>query len=228
VPAVSVYADGRILQPAPPTDHFPGPLLPSITVRDVGPSGAQAIGAAIATAGLDRADASYPAVGVADVGDTIFTVHVEGRTVTTRFGAFGPGGHGPIGPSPDPVRAAAEALLGRLTDASDGWGGSASPPVAYLPTGYRVWIVPGSPQGADPASTPPAVAWPLEPPLASFGEPAQPDRGIAGLRVAAVTGADATTLGPILASATSITPFSSGGAEFTLYVRPLLPDESAD
>jgi hypothetical protein len=42
-----------------------------------------------------------------------------------------------------------------------------------------------------------------------------------------VTGADATTLGPILAAATSITPFSSGGAQFTLFVRPLLPDETA-
>jgi len=33
------------------------------------------------------------------------------------------------------------------------------------------------------------------------------------------------TLAPILSRATSITPFTSGGSAFMLYVRPLLPDE---
>jgi hypothetical protein len=225
VPLVAVYADGRVLLPGPTTEQFPQPLVPSVIVHDFGPAGVAAIRAAVSAAGLDRADASYPAVGVADVGDTVFAVDAAGRTVTTRFGALGPGGHGPVGPTPDPVRAAAETLLARLTDPADSWGGPATEPQAYAAPGFRIWVVPGAPQGADPSLAPAAVAWPLATPLSSFGEPAQPDRGIAGLRVGLATGADADALGPVFSAATQITPFVSGGEQFTLYVRPLLPDE---
>jgi hypothetical protein len=38
-------------------------------------------------------------------------------------------------------------------------------------------------------------------------------------------GKDVAILAPILSRATTLTPFTSGGAAFTLYVRPLLPDE---
>ena len=38
-------------------------------------------------------------------------------------------------------------------------------------------------------------------------------------------GADAVTLGPVLAAANALTAFSSGGNLYTLFVRPLLPDE---
>lgn len=38
-------------------------------------------------------------------------------------------------------------------------------------------------------------------------------------------GAEAETLGPILAGVHSQTPVMSGGMLYTLYVRPLLPDE---
>jgi hypothetical protein len=40
-----------------------------------------------------------------------------------------------------------------------------------------------------------------------------------------VLGADVATLAPVLSHVTSLTPFTSAGAAFTLYVRPLLPDE---
>ena len=62
-------------------------------------------------------------------------------------------------------------------------------------------------------------------PLAAFGSPAVPDRGIPGLRMGVVAGADAVTLGAALAQATQLTAFTSGGRAYTLYARPLLPDE---
>jgi hypothetical protein len=46
-----------------------------------------------------------------------------------------------------------------------------------------------------------------------------------GARFGDVVGADAATLGPLLVSATQITPFTSGGKQWTIVVRPLLPDE---
>ena len=231
LPVVVVYADGRIFTPAPVDAIYPGPLLPVESVRMVGPAGVAAIRAAIAAARLDAGGGTNPGIG-ADAADTVFAVQAGGRLVTTRFPALGMGGHGPGQPgggpggSPDPQRVAALALLTRLTDSSDMWGGTASAGTAYVPTAYRIFVAPGAPVASDPATTQQPVAWPLSTPLASFGKPAVPDRGISGLRVGVVRVADAETLGPVLAAATQVTPFTSGGAEFTLYVTPLLPDEA--
>ena len=231
LPAVVVYADGRILTPAPVDAIYPGPLLPVESVRMVGPAGIAAIRAAVAAARLDAGGGTNPGIG-ADAADTVFAVQADGRLVTTRFPALGVGGHGPGQPgggpggSPDPQRVAALALLDRLTDSTDMWGGTAPAATAYVPTAYRIFVAPGAPIASDPATTQQPVAWPLSTPLASFGKPAVPDRGISGLRVGVVRGADAEALGPVLAAATQVTPFASGGAEYTLYVIPLLPDET--
>lgn len=230
LPVAVVYADGRIFTPAPVDTIYPGPLLPVESVRSVGPAGLSAIRAAIAAASLDAGGGTNPGIG-ADAADTVFAVQAGDRLVTTRFPALGMGGHGPGQPgggpggSADPQREAALALLTRLTDSADMWGAPVAAGAAYFPTAYRVFVAPGAPVASDPATARRPVAWPLSTPLASFGRLAVPDRGITGLRVGVVSGADAATLGPVLASATQITPFTSGGASFTLYVAPLLPDE---
>ena len=195
LPEVVVYADGRILTPAPAPAIYPGPLVPVESVRDVGAAGVAAIRAAITAAGLDAGGGTSPGIG-ADAADTVFAARVGDQTVTTRFPALGGGsrpGAGQPGSSADPRRAAAETLLSRL-----------------------VTMTPGQP-----------AAWPLTTPLASFGRLVQPDRGITGLRVGVVTEADAAKLAPVLAAANQLTAFTSGGASFTLYVSPLLPDELA-
>jgi len=227
VPTISVYADGRIMSPGPVDTMYPGPLLPPVAIKDVGPGGVQAIVAAIKAAGLDKPSADGGG-GNPDTGTTVFVVNLDGTPVTTRIGlGGGPGGPGIPGVgggSPDPSRAAAQQLLDRLNDPGETWG--SSPTTSTLvPTAYRVYVAPGAPAG-DGTTTAPAIAWPLSTPLDAFGVPAVPDRGIAGLRQGAVFGADAVTLGPVLASASAISAFSSGGKLYTLYVRPLLPDEA--
>ncbi|HMA46179.1 MAG TPA: hypothetical protein VKP11_03090 [Frankiaceae bacterium] len=225
VPMVSVYADGRIMTPGPVDAVYPGPLLPPVAVKDVGPAGAQAIIAAIRAAGLDRAGTGG-GIGNPDAATDVFAVSIDGATITSRFHlGGGPGGPGLPGvATPDPSVAAAEDLLTRLTDPSETWG-TASPATSTLtPTAYRIFVAPGAPAG-DGSTTAPAVAWPLATPLDQFGAPAVPDRGITGLRQGAVLGADAATLGPVLAAASALTGFSSGGTLYTLFVRPLLPDE---
>jgi hypothetical protein len=222
---VSVYADGRILTPGAVDAVYPGPLLPPVQIKDVGAAGAQAIVAAIRSAGLDKEGAGG-GIGNPDAATTVFAVNVDGATVTTRFHlGGGPGGPGlPGAASPDPSVAAAGDLLNRLTDQSETWG-VANPVISTLtPTAYRIFVAPGAPVGDLPTSQP-AVAWPLATPLDQFGSAAAPDRGIAGLRQGAVFGADAQTLGPVLAAANALTAFSSGGNLYTLSVRPLLPDE---
>jgi hypothetical protein len=222
VPTVSVYADGRILTPGAVDAVYPGPLLPPVQIKDVGAAGAQAIVAAIRSAGLDKAGAGG-GIGNPDAATTVFAVNVDGTTVTTRFHlGGGPGGPGlPGAASPDPSVAAAGDLLNRLTDQAETWG-VANPVVSTLtPTAYRIFVAPGAPVG-DMLTSEPTVAWPLATPLDQF---AVPDRGIAGLRQGAVFGADAQALGPVLAAANALTAFSSGGNLYTLSVRPLLPDE---
>ncbi len=226
LPAVSAYADGRILTPAPPPAEGPAPLLPGVLVHDVGPAGAAAIVAAIRAAGLDTEAADVGGI-VADTGSTVIAVTLDGRTVTTRLRGSGGGPPGPGGPgagSPDPAAAAAAALVARLEDPGDTWGAPAAPTTTLEPAGFRIFAAPGAPP-ADPSATAPSVAWPLATPLAGFGTPAPADRGIAGLRQGVALGADAVTLAPVLAAASTATGFTSGGTTWTLYVRPLLPDE---
>jgi hypothetical protein len=228
VPTVSVYADGRIMTPGPVDTVFPGPLLPTVAILDVGPSGIAKIVAAIRAAGLDQSSSGGGGGVPGDLGMTVFMVNLDGTPVTTRLvlSGGGPGIPGGLG-SPDPSVAAAKALFDRLTDPTETWGTTNAASSTLAPTAYRVFAAPGAPAGDD-SSAQPAVAWPLATPLAQFGAPAVPDRGIAGLRQGAVFGAEAAILGPVLAKANSQTAFISGGTLYTLYVRPLLPDEVPD
>jgi hypothetical protein len=227
LPIVEVFSDGRILTPGAVDAIFPGPLLSPVDVRNVGPDGATAILAAIQAAGLDKAIAAGPGIP-GDSGSDTFSVTIDGQTIENRLAGGGPatGGHG-AGGSVEPGRAAAFALLDRLLDPAETWGSSPVATSHLQPAGYRVFAIPGGPQ-VDPATPRPPVAWPLATPLATFGAPAIPDRGIAGLRQGVVFGADAATLGPVLNAATSETGFTSGGATWTLAVRVLLPDEISD
>jgi hypothetical protein len=225
LPQVTVLADGRILTPGAVDAIYPGPLLLPVEVRDVGPTGAAAILAAIRAAGLDKAGAGAGGGIPGDTGTTVFLVDVDGAQVTNRLVLGGglPGRPGGAG-SPDPAAAAASDLLSKLMDPSESWGASSAPSTTFAPVGFRVYVAPGAP-ASDGTLTEPTVAWPLSTPLDAFGVAAVPDRGIAGLRQGVTLGADAQALLPILTKANVLTPFSSGGHVFTLYVRALLPDE---
>jgi len=225
LPAVAVYTDGRIMTPGPVDAIFPGPLLSPVLVRDVGLQGVSAILVAIKQAGLDRPATGGPGIP-GDAGTNVFTVVVDGTTTVTRFAGGGPPGPGaPGGPSStDSEQAAAIDLLNRLTDPSETWGGPSAPETPFTPSGYRVFVAPGAPP-TDASTVQKPVAWPLQPGLDEFGTIATPDRGIGGLRQGVILGDDAKTLAPIFARATAITPFTSGGKSYTLFVRALLPDE---
>ncbi len=223
LPTVTVYADGRILTPAVVAAD-PPPLVAAIDVRDVGPAGATAILAAIKDAGLDRPSSAAPGIP-GDFGTNVFTVVVDGATTTTRFAGGGQPGPGLPGRSGggDPAGQAALALLSRLLDPTEDWGATAPHHSVFVPLGYRVFVAPGP--SADPSGSQTPIAWPLAAGLDGFGTPAVPDRGVAGLRQGVVVGADAARLAPVLRSATTLDVFSSGGTSYTLWARPLLPDE---
>ncbi|NLE73019.1 MAG: hypothetical protein GX604_00070 [Actinobacteria bacterium] len=72
-----------------------------------------------------------------------------------------------------------------------------------------------------PDVEPNRLAWPLAG-LDKLGELVAPE----GYRRFVVSGADFETLKPLLAQATQITRWDSGGHEHLLFFRPLLPDEA--
>lgn len=224
LPEVVVYTDGRIFTPAPIPAIYPGFLVQRIAVRSVGAAGAAAIADAIRAAGLDKPTPNAPGI-IADTGTTVVTVELGGETQITHFAGFG-GAPGRPGPSADPAAQAARALLDRLEDSTDWWGAAEGPFDQYVPGAYRIFVAPGGPV-PDPSASQSTVAWPLSMPLDSFGIPAVPDRGIAGLRSGIVSGTDADALVRFVATTNVLQPISSGGKSYTLYVRPLLPDETA-
>ncbi len=222
LPTVVVYTDGRIFTPAPIPEIYPGPLVGGYTVRDVGAAGAVAIADALRAAGLDQPSTDDGGIA-ADTGTTVVTVVLDGQTQTTRISGSGvvPGR-----PGTDPQMTVISELLDRLNDPTDAWGSTATEPTAYVPDAYRIFVAPGAPPADANVPQQPA-AWPLSTPLAEFGTPATPDRGIAGLRSGVVIGDDAAALTPFLAQLNTLTPVTSEGEAYTLYVVPLLPDESA-
>jgi hypothetical protein len=222
-PLVSVYADGRILTPSPIDAIYPSGFSLTYAERDLGPAGATAIITAIKAAGLDKPQTGEGGV-VADTGTTVFAVTIDGVTTTSRF-AGGAGGPGRPGGSGDPEAAAANDLLARLVDESDGWGGASPTQAVYTPTAIRIFAAPGGPM-PDVQVSPSSLAWPLADGLDRFGAPAVPDRGITGLRSGVVFGADLPTVVSFLEKANTLTPVTSGGKAWTIWVRPLLPDES--
>lgn len=247
LPEVVVDSDGRIYTPATPANATATPLVPPVTVRDVGRAGAGRILDAIRAAGLDHEGSGVGVV--ADVGATVFTVVIDGREIVSRFARAGggpgrpggggepggPGGGGPgepgapgasgaPGPSgADGAGAAAFTLLAQLLDPAVTWGTGAAPDTGYVPVGYQVFAAPDT-QAADGSAGVP-VPWPLKAGLATFGTPVAADLGVAGLRTGVVIGDDAATLGTGLAEVTAGSRFSSGGQAYLLWVRPVFPDE---
>jgi hypothetical protein len=217
-----VDQDGKIYAAGFSTDGS-NPLIQIVTVRDVGPAGAEQIMAAIKAAGLDKEE---PSSGpVADAGTSVFTVMIDGEKVVNRFGNSLPGpGHpggnpgGSPGASQDPAQAAYD-LLNRLTDETETWGSASANPTPYTPLGYRLYVAPATDSGA------PTAAWPLSTSLADFGAPVSGEYGVDGLRSGVVIGADAQALGQALENVQAGTELSSGGTNYQVWIRALLPDE---
>ena len=223
LPIVAVYADGRILTPGPVDAIYPGPLLAPVSVRDVGPSGAAAILAAIRQVGLDHPAASGPGIP-GDAGTNVFTVVVDGVTTMSRFRrrpAWPPG-------------------TGRLRRRGARRRACAARPSARSerdmglrrrrprPTTSRRVIGSTSPRAVRRRIRKPAsrlLPGPL--PRRWPNSASQPFR-IAGSQDFGRASRSGTMRRPSGRSSRTrrrITAFTSGGSSFTLSVRPLLPDE---
>jgi hypothetical protein len=224
-PFWSLFGDGTLIVPGPQIEIYPGPALPNLTATQVSEDGIQAILEAARDAGLLDGDANYGDQCIADAATTVFTTDADGQTSVVSAYALDVGEPaGTCGNDKDAdARAKLAAFQAKLTDLQswlpDGSVGSERP---YDPTDMRVYVLPY--QG-DPELPQDPIAWPLDPPLDGFGAPMA--NAPADTRCGVVTGDDLATLLSAARDANGLTPWTSGGTEYQLIFRPLLPDEHA-
>jgi len=224
IPEFSLYGDDSIITPGPQIEIYPPPALPSIQTQPVSEDGVQAILQAAIDAGVDTGVdmTDMGSTMIADAPTTTFTISVNGATNTFAVYALGMGsGDCPKGMAAAEcdARTALSSFVGQLSKL-DGWlpAGSLGEMATYDPTGSRVYV---GDVRHDEQLPQKKAAWPLEPPLASFGD----DTGT-GYRCGVVTGSDWTTLQPVAAGTNELTPWTSDGTSYGLVFRPLLPDET--
>ncbi len=184
----------------------------------------QAILAACREAGLLQNGVDYGAPGVADVGTTTITINAEGTTFTSQIYALGFEDGGNLTMEQQQARAAINELRGKLSDPATLAGAE----LAWEPFDFQALAVYS--RAVDPTVSTDStdiqanhLPWPLAD-LATSGEQVP---NSSGLRKVIVTGDDLETLKPLLDEATQITVWKSGDTDYTLWFRPLLPDEAA-
>lgn len=227
-PTFALLADGSAVTPGPQIEIYPGPALPNMTARRIGPAGLEAILRAAGDAGLLGPSRAIALHGVADAATTTFTLVRDGVTHRISVYALDAAAH-------DPGQSLAQrAQAARLATFRDALGdlprwlpkGSIGPERPYPPSALLAFATPS--QGpkdlpvAPPAEAQRPVVWPLATPLARFG---MPFTGLPGVRCGEVTGPDLQALLPALRGANELTPWRSGGRSYSLVVRPLLPGE---
>jgi hypothetical protein len=225
LPVATIYGDGRVIRPAAQIAVEPGPALPGLQVTMLDSAGVDAVLAKAAEGGLVGADRELRMPTEADPTITAFDIFLDGdrrRTIVESLAEVAPDDPR-LPPKGREERAAMNAIVAMLTDPAASLSGNiVGEDVLYEPTAVRVVIAPAT--GEEPATGEPSTLdWPLAD-LATLGEAV--GGGQAGLRCAAVEGDDWATLKPVVEGADTETRWSSGGVEYTLRFRPLLPGES--
>jgi hypothetical protein len=229
LPIFTLFGDGRVFLPGPQIEIYPPPALPSITVTPIAEPGVQAILRGARDAGLMGPDRHFDLATVTDASTTTFTLVADGGRHETSVYALDPFGGGPDeAPAGVPadqreVRQALAEFQRKLGDLRS-WlpDGSVGEEGLYEPEELRIFVQPGEPPQEPELQQPPA-AWPLDAPLAAFGEPVE---GRPDLRCASIRGEDLPAILPLATTANELTPWTSGAKAYSLVLRPLLPHES--
>jgi len=228
LPSFSLMGDGAAITPGAVPAIYPGPAMAPMFQQTYSGTAIEQILQLAKTDGLlgpSKDHTDLGSIGIADAPTTTIIVVADGQTHTFRFYALGElGGTKPPQMSQAEFDARAGALDFSKKTADTGWlpTGSVGSSQTYEPAAIRVY--PKTYQ-ADPNMTEPAVDWPLSPGLAQFGQPVSGGAG-EPMRCGAVTGSDLATLLPLVQTANQLTPWTSGGKEYTLLFRPMLPDET--
>ncbi len=221
LPTFSLYGDGTVIVPGPTILIYPGPALPNLQMTKLSEQAIQEILSAAKEAGLFQNDFDYGSPGVADVETTTITIRAGGQVYRSSIYALGFEDAGNLTLEQQQARAAVKAFRGKLeglafADQELTWSPYQFSALAVFVRQIDPGYVP------DPTDVQPnRLAWPLGDLATADGEEVIP-----GHRRLVVSGADLDTLRPLLDQATQITVWESGGKEYSLAFRPLLPDEN--
>jgi hypothetical protein len=210
LPVLLVTGDGRVLQPGPVPEIYPGPLVSPVLQRSVTEAGIQDLLALAEQHGL-LADVEYTnPTNIADAPDTVVEIAADGDTYVHRAYALGLAGD-----EQDPARAELAAFVSAATGgAITDWLYADNPElgteVPFVPETYLIQASTAPEQGGDIAPT--LVDWPAE----------------ASVRLADAAdcaAVPASEVGAVFESATQLTYFVDGGVIYQLWVRPQLPGD---
>ena len=166
---------------------------------------------------------------VADVGDTIFTLHADGADVTIRVYGLGVFDSAGTYPGVSAEELAANRTLSRLSqdlgnlDAilpASAWADAAWQP--YQPEALRLLVRNADADAPDESGIGNGLLdWPVDSDPATFGDPTSDGAQRCGV----VSGKEATDWYAALSSANQLTRFVKGAHRYEVTVRFQLPDE---
>lgn len=214
----NVAIDGNVAIPM----IFPGPLMIMPNARQISPQGQASIVELARQLGLLDGATDFTEGGLMPGGMTAHVLlTIDGQTVELVGdpNATGRCAPGDMRCPAEPATAEAFAFFwARLSYLDDWLGHELSGPLSYQPERLVVVTTPPSPM--DVPLTP--AAWPLDVPLADFGEP----WAIEGSRCAVVEGEQLETLLPALLAANQATVFVDTADESrAILARVLVPGE---
>jgi hypothetical protein len=208
--ALVVTGDGRLVQPGPVIEIYPGPLLPNLQQRTISEDGIQHLLALADEHGL-LADATYPALdNVMDAPDTVVTINAGGQSYEHRANALGFEGEGG---ETDESRARLQDFVTAATELAASTDPSLGDEEPYVADVYLIRALPDQPDRSPDGLEPSVVEWPSEAPvrLADAADCAE---------VSAASVAD------VLASANQLTRFVDAGVSYALSVQPRVAGQS--
>jgi hypothetical protein len=220
-PEFSLYGDGAVIETGVTTEIYPGPAVPNLQMTKISEDAIQEILSTAREVGLFENGVDYGQPGITDVGTTSITITAGGATYEAHIYALGfDAGPGNLTMQQQQARAAIQDFVGKLSDLTTFQPGELvwSP---YQFTKLAVFSTPSQGAPTDPnAVQPNRLEWPLGG-VDSLGSPTD----FNGWKKLVVSGADLAKLQSLLREATQITIWTVGDHEYTLYFRPLLPDE---
>jgi hypothetical protein len=217
LPALSVYADGRVITEGPTPAIYPGPALPNLQVLMLSPDQVKQVIAEAAAAGV-KPGTDFGQPNVADAPTTRVTVTTDQGVQSVSVVALNEAqANDPmLTDAQESARTKLAAYVKKLHDLATGEAATASTP--YEPKSVAVLARPWTkPAGNDPAQA--EVAWPGPALPGDYLNPA------IKIGCVIVTGDDLDGVMTAAKKANQLTPWTAGGEKYFVNFRPLLPDE---
>ncbi|BCJ40179.1 hypothetical protein GCM10010168_30370 [Actinoplanes ianthinogenes] len=212
LPDVTVYADGRVISNGPVPAIAPGPALPNLQVRKITKEQANKWAADALAAGVKTGN-DLGAPGVADIPDTVITATSGGKTETVRVTALHQAQ--PDDPNLSNAQQAARKKLAAYVDELNAFAGDDGPD-SFVPDSLAALAQ--EYVASDDGLKQQPQDWP---------GPALPGAELsAGTHCVSVDGAAKDKLWAAAGKANMRTPWVSGGKQWQVTFRPLLPDET--